>query len=89
MNIRRISRREIALKREKGRARDLCGVLLDLEASGDGVVLDVKDWGQDARKAMHQLHTTRARVQARQDLLRGAVFRSETVEDGILIWRTA
>jgi hypothetical protein len=30
MNIRRISRREMALKREKGRARGLCAVLLGL-----------------------------------------------------------
>jgi hypothetical protein len=89
MNIRRITNREMAMRRERGRARDLCGVLLDLEPSGGGVILDIKDWGTDARKAMHQLHTTRARVQARQDLLRSAVFRSETVEDGILIWRTA
>jgi len=79
----------MALKREKGRARDLCAVLLDLEPSGDGAVLNIADWGNDAKRAMHQLHTTRARVQARQDLLRSAVFRSETVEDGILIWRTA
>jgi len=77
----------MALKREKGRARDLCAVLLDLEPMGDAVLLNTADWGVDRRRAMHQLHTTRARVQARQDLLRGAVFHSETVEGGILIWR--
>ena len=87
MNIRRISRREMALRRERGRARDLCEVLLDLEPMGDGVLLDADEWGVDKRKAMHQLHTTRARVQARQELLRDAVFHSETVDGGILIWR--
>jgi len=89
MNIRRISRREMALKREKGRARDLCEVMLDLEPMGDAVLLNTADWGVDMRKAMHQLHTTRARVQARQELLRDAVFHNQSVEDGILIWRTA
>ena len=89
MIIKRLTPKDLALRRESGRARELAGILIDLEAGGDGVLIDQNAWGKDGLKAMHQLHTTRARVQRRQELLRDCVFRTERIDGGILIWRTA
>ena len=89
MIIKRLTPKDLALKRESGRARELASVLIDLEVGGDGVLIDQNAWGKDGKSAMHQLHTTRARVQRRQELLRDRLFRTERIDGGILIWRTA
>ena len=89
MIIRRLTPKDMALMRETGRARELCDIMIDLDTDGEGVLIDMAAWGDTPAKAMHQLHTTRARVQRRQDILSGRLFRTASTDEGILIWRTA